>query len=66
MILELLLKTFIPVSRILDDKNDIPYFLGIFENPAPVKYGFKKQNKKIFWNINITYQYYTNASKNNR
>ena len=48
MILELLLKSFIPVSRILDDKNVIPYFLGTFENPAPVKYEFKKQNKKYY------------------
>jgi len=36
MIQELLLKTFIPVSRIFDNEDDIfPYFQGMFENPAP-------------------------------
>ena len=42
MIKGLLLKTFIPVSRIFDNEDEISYFSGMLENPAPVKYYLKK------------------------
>ena len=46
MIRELLLKVFIPVSRIYD-KTTFSYFPGMFENPAPANYYFKKKIKNI-------------------
>ena len=50
MIWEFLLKTFIPVSRIFDNEDDIftSYFPGMFENPAPAKIILKKQNPKYY------------------
>ena len=51
MIWEWLLKTFIPVLRILIIKTTFSYFPGIFENPAPVvKTSYKR-------NINLKKQY---------
>ena len=43
MILELLLKTFLPVSIM---KTTFSYFPGMFENKAPAKY--YKKNKKYY------------------
>jgi len=63
MIRDLLLKTFIPVSRILIMKMTFSYFPGILENPAPAlkqveaKYSLKKQK---CYEISALY---TNASK---
>ena len=39
-------ETFIPVSRIFDNEDDI--FPGMFENPAPAKYYFWKKNIKYY------------------
>ena len=46
-------------------KTTFSYFPGMFENPAPAKYYFKKTKSKILWNINyirtrrkIIYDYY--------
>jgi len=44
MVWELLLKTFIPVSRIFGSEDDIFIFPGMFENPAPAK--IIKKNQK--------------------
>ena len=33
-------------------KTTFSYFPGMFENPAPGKYNFKKQNQKYYKNIN--------------
>ena len=33
-------------------KTTFPYFPGMFENPAPARYYFKKTISKILWNIN--------------
>ena len=42
MIGELLLKTFIPVSRIFDNEDEIFIFARMFENQVPAKIVFKK------------------------
>jgi len=41
-------------------KTTFSYFQGMFKNPAPSNYYFKKQNQKYY-----EYELYTNASKNN-
>ena len=33
-------------------KKTFSYFPGMFENPAPAKYYFLKNQKKILWNMN--------------
>ena len=43
---ELLLKTFISVSRIFDNEDDIFIFSGNVWNPALAKYYFKKKKIK--------------------
>ena len=34
-------------------KTTFSYFPGIFENPAPAQYYFKKPNSEILWNTNF-------------
>ena len=46
MILQLLLKTFIPVSRVFDNEDDIYILPGMFENPAAAKI-IKKKIKNV-------------------
>ena len=62
MIWELLLKTFIPVSRIFDNEDDIFIFSRNVRKSSASENSLKKNKIK---NI-MKYLLYTNASKNNR
>ena len=57
----LLLKTFIPVSRIFDNEDDIFIFSRNVRKSSPSELLFKKQNKNI-----MKYLLYTNASKKDK
>jgi len=62
MIWELLLKTFVPVSRIFDNEDDIFIFSrNVRKSSASENYLKKNKIKNI-----MKYLLYTNASKNNR
>ena len=48
MICELLLKTFIPVSRIFDNEDDIFIFSRNVQKSSASENYFKKQNQKYY------------------
>ena len=61
MISELLLKTYIPVSRIFVNEDDIFIFFRNVRKSSASENFFKNKIKNI-----MKYQLFTNASKNNR